>query len=196
MKTCPKCKDFIHNDVMKCKCGFEFHNYKRCPDCGKRAKGIEKICKCGFVFITGQSSSTQKNEKSTAKRLEITCSVCCNKFIIEITDELLPFVCKKCKTIFLYEDNNGSIKIELLRKGKYIPGEMEQEYMILGIDNIILDKTELKKAWRKQIELYHPDKVANLGDDFMKLATEKVKEINNAYERITEWIDKQETQSI
>jgi len=31
---------------------------------------------------------------------------------------------------------------------------------------------------------YHPDKVAHLGDDFQKIAEEKFKKVNSAYENI------------
>ena len=36
-------------------------------------------------------------------------------------------------------------------------------------------------AYRKQIGLYHPDKVSNLGDEIRMVAEEKSKQINAAY---------------
>jgi len=43
---------------------------------------------------------------------------------------------------------------------------------------------ELKKAYREMAKKHHPDKVANLGEDVRKAATEKFQKINAAYEEI------------
>ncbi len=43
---------------------------------------------------------------------------------------------------------------------------------------------EVKKAYREMAKKHHPDKVANLGDDIRKAATEKFQKINAAYEEI------------
>jgi len=54
----------------------------------------------------------------------------------------------------------------------------------------ILDTTpdaneeELKKAYRKMAVKYHPDKVAHLGEDVKKSATEKFQKVQAAYEEI------------
>ena len=43
---------------------------------------------------------------------------------------------------------------------------------------------ELKKAYRKMAAKYHPDKVNHLGNDLKKLAEEKFKSLNEAYQNI------------
>ncbi|MEI7983275.1 MAG: TerB family tellurite resistance protein [Bacteroidota bacterium] len=43
---------------------------------------------------------------------------------------------------------------------------------------------EVKKAYRDMAKKHHPDKVANLGEDVKKAATEKFQKINAAYEEI------------
>lgn len=43
---------------------------------------------------------------------------------------------------------------------------------------------EVKKAYRKMVVKYHPDKVATLGPDVQKAAEEKFKEVQHAYEAI------------
>lgn len=43
---------------------------------------------------------------------------------------------------------------------------------------------EIKKAYRRMAMKYHPDKVNNLGDDLKKSATEKFRNINEAYENL------------
>lgn len=43
---------------------------------------------------------------------------------------------------------------------------------------------DVKKAYRRMAMKYHPDKVANLGDDIKKSATEKFRSVNEAYEQL------------
>ncbi|MCP3874440.1 MAG: DnaJ domain-containing protein, partial [Desulfobacteraceae bacterium] len=40
----------------------------------------------------------------------------------------------------------------------------------------------IKKSYRKLSMKYHPDKVSHLGDEFKKVAEEKMKDINAAYD--------------
>ena len=42
--------------------------------------------------------------------------------------------------------------------------------------------TEIKTAYRKLSMKYHPDKVGHLGDEFKKVAEDKMKDLNVAYE--------------
>ena len=56
----------------------------------------------------------------------------------------------------------------------------EQYYAVLGLEQGA-DFAEIKKAYRKLSMQYHPDKVGHLGDEFKKVAEEKMKEINVAY---------------
>ncbi|MEA3499677.1 MAG: TerB family tellurite resistance protein [Candidatus Marinimicrobia bacterium] len=43
---------------------------------------------------------------------------------------------------------------------------------------------EIKNAYKKMANKYHPDKVSHLGEDMVKMAEEKFKAINNAYSSI------------
>lgn len=43
---------------------------------------------------------------------------------------------------------------------------------------------EVKKAYRTMAKKYHPDTVANLGEDIKKKATEKFRSVNEAYEEL------------
>ena len=58
---------------------------------------------------------------------------------------------------------------------------------MLGLENNA-DMSEVKKAYRKLVSEYHPDKVVSKGlpDDFTRFAEEKFREINEAYEAIQE----------
>ena len=56
-------------------------------------------------------------------------------------------------------------------------------YKILEIDRSAKN-IEVKKAYRKMANKYHPDKVSHLGVDLQKLAEEKFKALNEAYRQI------------
>jgi len=57
----------------------------------------------------------------------------------------------------------------------------ERHYQVLGLSGDA-SFAEIKAAYRKLSMEYHPDKVAHLGEEFRKVAEEKMKEINGAYQ--------------
>lgn len=57
-------------------------------------------------------------------------------------------------------------------------------YRILDIDPDA-SPDEIKRAYRKMANKYHPDKVSHLGEDLRRLAEDKFKSINEAYQKIT-----------
>ena len=58
-------------------------------------------------------------------------------------------------------------------------------YKILEVSPSATDD-EIKKAYRKMAVKYHPDKVQHLGKDFQKMAEEKFKILNDAYQKVKE----------
>ena len=61
--------------------------------------------------------------------------------------------------------------------------EKGRAYRILGVDSDASNE-EIRSNFRKLAVQYHPDTVANLGDEFTKVAEEKFKLINEAYAEI------------
>ncbi len=59
----------------------------------------------------------------------------------------------------------------------------ESAYTVLEVSPNATDD-EVKKAYRKMAVKHHPDKVANLGEEFQKAAKEKFQKVQEAYERI------------
>jgi len=54
-------------------------------------------------------------------------------------------------------------------------------YAILEVDQNASPE-EIKKAYRRLVSKYHPDKVAHLGDEFKEMAEKRFKEIQQAYQ--------------
>jgi len=61
--------------------------------------------------------------------------------------------------------------------------QTDASYKILEIEPTASDE-EIKKAYRRMAMKYHPDKVSHLGEDFKKVAHEKFKKVQSAYEGI------------
>ena len=60
-----------------------------------------------------------------------------------------------------------------------------QAYQVLGVTREA-SNDEVKKAYRKLVREFHPDKMQAKGvpEDFLKIAHEKMAEINKAYDEI------------
>ncbi len=61
--------------------------------------------------------------------------------------------------------------------------EVNSAYKILEIDKTATND-EVKKAYRKMVKKYHPDKLQNLGPEHVKGAEDKFREVQKAYEQI------------
>ena len=61
--------------------------------------------------------------------------------------------------------------------------QTDASYKILEIDPTTSDE-DVKKAFRRMAMKYHPDKVSHLGEDFKKVAHEKFRKVQEAYDQI------------
>ena len=61
--------------------------------------------------------------------------------------------------------------------------DVDSDYKILGIESSATDE-EVKKAYRQMAIKFHPDKVAQMGEEFQKGAKEKFQNIQEAYDAI------------
>lgn len=62
-------------------------------------------------------------------------------------------------------------------------GNLKDPYKILGVERNA-SAEEIKKAYRRLANTYHPDKVSHMGEEFQKLAEKKFKEIQEAYQQL------------
>lgn len=60
---------------------------------------------------------------------------------------------------------------------------LENDYKVLKIEETATD-VEIKRAYRKLAQEYHPDKVNHLGEELRKAAEDKFTKLNQSYERI------------
>lgn len=56
-------------------------------------------------------------------------------------------------------------------------------YTILGLPRQA-DQEQIRSAYLRLVNQYHPDKVAHLGREFQELAEKRFKEIQNAYDQL------------
>ncbi len=61
--------------------------------------------------------------------------------------------------------------------------DSESAYKILEIEKTATNE-EVKAAYRKMVKKYHPDKLQHLGEEHVKGAEEKFKQVQKAYEQI------------
>jgi DnaJ like chaperone protein len=86
--------------------------------------------------------------------------------------------------ISVYEHHAIRSKYAGAGHGRVFPGQTRSEtqyYEILGLAPGA-SSVEIKTAYRKLSMQYHPDKVAHLGEEFRRVAEEKMKELNEAYQ--------------
>ena len=98
-----------------------------------------------------------------------------------ITKEEMKVLTKVAKIIDL--DQRCFAKMKCLFTPKPIDNKLAKFYDVLGVPydaNI----TEIKSRWKKLIVIYHPDKLAEASSEEIKIATERMAEINLAYQEI------------
>lgn len=78
-----------------------------------------------------------------------------------------------------------AIQSKYMARFRHAVAEGDRYYEILGLANGA-GFEEIKTAYRKLSMKYHPDKVGHLGEEFRKVAEEKMKELNVAYQ----WLKK------
>jgi DnaJ-domain-containing protein 1 len=111
---------------------------------------------------------------------------------IAIKEGLNSYVCPSCKAEFEVQCRSGVIQVTWVEKSK--PSQSEDTGMtdsqartILGVDRAA-SFVDIKAAWRKASQQYHPDKHQGLPTRLKEAAAIEMQRINAAYqylERLT-----------
>ncbi len=83
-----------------------------------------------------------------------------------------------------YKEKNGQ-KGQKLNQNENRKDAAKSPYSILGVVEDA-SQEEIKQAYRRMVNQYHPDKVSHLGEEFRELAEMRFKEIQAAYEAVRE----------
>ncbi len=83
----------------------------------------------------------------------------------------------------VYRQQGAGSQSSRQREQQSESGPHHDPYQILGIARNA-SQQEIKKAYKQLAGKYHPDKVAHLGREFQKLAEQRFKQIQEAYEAL------------
>ena len=87
------------------------------------------------------------------------------------------------RTIYTMAGYLGISSVDYRRIKAMFYDSRDSAYKILGLEKTATVE-EIKKAYRRLVKKYHPDKVAHLGKEHQKGAEEKFKQVQKAYEQI------------
>lgn len=142
------------------------------------------------------TSERQEGEKSTeppktAPEPEkpvnhiVECKGCRTKIRIPVKEVSLVYRCPKCQISFEAEYRAGVMEIVFLKDE---PQTAKEEQVTLEIARTILGVTavasfaDIKAAWRKMGQQYHPDKQQGLPERLKQAAAIEMQRINQAYQ--------------
>ena len=84
-----------------------------------------------------------------------------------------------------YQGYGRGLSLDIVRSvNTAAAGDLKPDITILLDISPEASDSEVKKAYRKMASKFHPDKVHHLGNEFQKMAEEKFKSVNDAYQQI------------
>lgn len=142
---------------------------------------------------SAQEESKQEQEipKLKKKHRFFSCPVCKQKIRVTIPIPNGVGKCVTCDSRFtVYADNEGHLYIETTNENKTTQendaiSSVEDCFRLLDISDTAT-RQDIKKAYRKKMMEYHPDKVSVLGSKIKALADLETKKINYAIAMLKE----------
>ena len=172
----------------------------RCPDCfavfTDKELGRDLFCPSCGDLLHQLDAEYMKNEHERKEHEFVVVSCCCcgKKLRLSFPFKSPAFRCPSCNILYEIQLINSNIgrKIYLVnncanknsnenkQNERELPENVKSSLRILDID-YHSSWEDIKFQYRKCMSEYHPDKVAHLGVDLRRLAEEKTKTYNDAY---------------
>jgi len=175
----------------------------RCPDCfavfTDKELGRDLFCpSCGDLLYQLDAESMRNEHEFVV----ICCFSCSKKIRITFPVKSSTFSCPSCRKTNEIQSINSSIgrKVYLIihqtgnnvsdRKLKRhdLPENIKKSLCVLNLGEDV-SWEDIKSKYRKCMSEYHPDKVAHLGIDLRRLAEEKTKTYNDAYNILKKYFE-------
>ncbi|WP_420209147.1 J domain-containing protein [Candidatus Electronema sp. JC] len=175
----------------------------RCTDCflviGEAERNTTTLCPTCGGFLYQIDADYLKSEREF---IVISCFSCDKKLRISFPFKSPIFRCPSCNIFYEIKTINSNIgrKIFLLnncanknsnenkQNERELPENVKSSLRILDID-YNSSWEDIKFQYRKCMSEYHPDKVAHLGVDLRRLAEEKTKIYNDAYNILRKYFE-------
>lgn len=136
-----------------------------------------------------------EQEAKKFKEVSFQCAFCTATLSINLVNIDKENRCPRCKTIYKLTVQQSNPVVVLIipqidnshqKAWTNIPQEILDllKYFDLSSD---CESEDIKKAYKKKITQYHPDKVSHLAPEFKVIAEEKTKEINKCYKTLMQW---------
>ena len=169
-----------------------------------KADGVQKKSELDYIkrFLVQQVGLS-----NTRQLLQVFKNILKQEFSLEDVCQQIkiqmdkPSILQLIHILFGLSQSDGDVHVDEVRVIKKIAGllgvtgieydsiqgmvkeDLESAYNVLGVSSDSLDQ-EVKKAYRKMANKYHPDKIAHLGDEFKEIAQEKFNSVSEAYQKI------------
>lgn len=132
------------------------------------------------------SNKAQHDSKTKSKQTVIcNCPSCGKKIRIPLPPPSRKGTCKGCNSRFSISSDGPRFSLHIDNETETGQNNINSEILsllnILDVYNEFTSSEEIKKAYKKCIREYHPDKTAHLGKELRHLAEFKTKEINQAF---------------
>ena len=169
-----------------------------------KADGVQKKSELDYIkrFLVQQVGLS-----NTRQLLQIFKNILKQNFSLEDVCQQIktqmdkPSILQLIHILFGLSQSDGDVHVDEVKVIKKIAGllgvsgieydsiqgmfkeDLESAYNVLGVSSDSTNQ-EIKKAYRKMANKYHPDKIAHLGDEFKDIAQEKFKSVSEAYQKI------------
>lgn len=146
------------------------------------AVALRKKVEAALATLTGEASP---NGAALPSHQTINCRHCDTSLRIPVKDGKVTYVCPSCKSDFEVVGAGGILQvtwIELKKASTKPETEMSDALArsLLGVSEQARFP-EIKAAWRKASQQYHPDKHQGLPERLKQAAEREMQRINDAY---------------